>query len=78
MRIDSPRLCKKCFRHIEALNKLSKVIEDSKREIVKHYEKTKESNKAWFWAEIAITLSGLPNKAPARASKEERGAPVNM
>ena len=45
---ESTRLCKKCFRRIEALNKRSKDIEDSKREIVEHYEKTKESNKACF------------------------------
>lgn len=45
---ESTRLCKKCFRRIEALNKRSKDIEDSKRELVEHYEKTKESNKACF------------------------------
>ena len=45
---ESTRLCKKCFRRIEAIYKRSKDIEDSKREIVEHYEKTKESNKACF------------------------------
>ena len=43
-------MCKECFRCIEALNQRSKDIEDSKREIVEHYEKTKESNKACFGA----------------------------
>jgi len=47
---ESTRLCIKCFRRIEALNKQSKDIEDSKREIVEHYEKTKERNKACFGA----------------------------
>ena len=38
---ESTRLCKKCFRRIEAIYKRSKDIEDSKREIVEHYEETK-------------------------------------
>lgn len=33
---ESTRLCKKCFRRIEAIYKRSKDIEDSKREIVEH------------------------------------------
>ena len=38
---ESTRLCKKCFRRIEAIYKRSKDIEDSKREIVEPYEETK-------------------------------------
>ena len=38
---ESTRLCKKCFRRIEAIYKRSTDIEDSKREIVEHYEETK-------------------------------------
>ena len=46
--LESTRLCKKCFRRIEALYKRSEDIENSKREITEHYEKAKESNKAYF------------------------------
>lgn len=44
--LESTRLCKKCFRRIETLQKRSKDIEESNREVTKHYEKAKESNQA--------------------------------
>ena len=47
-KLESTQLCKKCFRRIEALYKRSEDIENSKREITEHYEKAKESNKAYF------------------------------
>ena len=69
-----------CFRRIEALNKRSKDIEDSKREIVGHYEKTKESNKASFGVN-GDRYKRLAKQSPGTSEKRGKRrcfyAPVN-
>ena len=73
-------MCKECFRCIEALNQRSKDIEDSKREIVEHYEKTKESNKAGFGVN-GDRFKPLAKQSPGTSEKRGKRrffyAPVN-
>ena len=78
--LESTRLCKKCFRRIEALYKRSKDIEDSKREITEQYEKAKESNKACFGIN-SYRFKRLAKQSPGTSEKRGKrhffDTPVN-